>query len=166
MILKKLIKLNIYNLILISSTSLMIAGCGADENNEDTSASDDTPRMIERQAPQRQESRTASSNTRSDEEDDFRVMPKIDGSLEEDGMGLETIIDASNKQAYADSLQWIAEDVSKQQFDRLESSIRYIHMYDSSVLGSESKLLTLIDGKTGQEIIAHAEAIRNQRRGN
>ena len=151
-----------YILVLISAASLALTGCSKDEEAE-TSSSDNSPQMIERQAPARQPSTASEPDTAKDEAD-FRVIPKLDGSLEEDGMGLETIIDASNKRAYADSLQWIAEDVSKQQFDRLESSIRYIHMYDSSVFGDESKLMTLIDGKTGKEIIDHAKQIRAQRR--
>lgn len=157
-------KSNIYSFLLISITSIFLVGCGKDEVAE-TSSSENTPQMIERQAPQRQASVTAASDNNS-AEDDFRVMPKIDGSLETDGMGLETIIDASNKTAYADSLQWIAEDVSKQQFDRLESSIRYIHMYDSSILGDEGRLFSVIDGKTGNEIIEYAKNIREKRRGN
>lgn len=160
----KAIKSDIYNFLLISIISILLAGCGKDEVDE-TKSSEDTPQMIERQAPQRQASATPPPDN-DNAEDDFRVMPKIDGSLETDGMGLETIIDASNKRAYADSLQWIAEDVSKQQFDRLESSIRYIHMYDSSILGNESRLLSVIDGKTGTEIIEYAKSIREKRRGN
>lgn len=157
-------KSGIYSFLLISITSIFLVGCGKDEVAE-TSSSEDTPQMIERQAPQRQASATPPSDNNS-VEDDFRVMPKIDGSLETDGMGLETIIDASNKRAYADSLQWIAEDVSKEQFDRLESSIRYIHMYDSSILGDESRLFSVVDGKTGTEIIEYAKNIREKRRGN
>jgi len=151
-----------YILLLVSAASLALTGCSNDEEVE-TGSSDDTPQMIERQAPARQAS-TASESAPTRDKDDFRVMPRIDGSLEDDGMGLETIIDASNKQAYADSLEWIAEDVSKQQFDRLESSIRYIHMYDSSVFGDENKLMSVIDGKTGNEVIEHAKQIRDRRR--
>lgn len=151
-----------YTLLLILAASLALTGCGKDEETE-TGSPDNSPQMVERQAPARQAS-TASESSTAKDKDNFRVMPKMEGSLEEDGMGLETIIDASNKQAYADSLEWIAEDVSKQQFDRLESSIRYIHMYDSSVFGNENKLMSLIDGKTGKEIIDHAKQLRDQRR--
>lgn len=152
-------------LVSISAMGLVLAGCG-EEQRPPSSPDEETPQMIQRQAPERQQPGATDSGSTIAGQDDFRVMPKIDGSLKEDGMGLETIIDASSKQAYADSLQWISEDVSQDQFNRLESSIRYIHMYDSSVLGDESKLLTLVDGKTGTEIIEHASRLQKQRRGN
>jgi len=156
------LKSRIYVMIVTIALGLLVSGCG-DEPETDSQSTTDSPQMIERQAPRSTSNEAAAT---PDDNENFRVMPEIEGSLEQDGMGLETIIDASNKQAYADSLQWISEDVSKEQFDRLESSIRYIHMYDSSVLGSESRLLSLIDGKTGSELIEHAKKLRDQRRGN
>jgi len=37
-------------------------------------------------------------------------------------------------------------------------------MYDSSVLGSESNLLAVLDGKTGHEVVERAQELMNKRR--
>jgi hypothetical protein len=104
------------------------------------------------------------SSSQSDQED-FRVVPDVDGRLEQDGMGLSTIIDASSKKAYADSLRWIAEDVSARQYQNLERAIRFISAYNSTVLGDEQRLLEYLDGKTGNEVINEAGRLMAQRRG-
>src|SRR6056297_3168570 len=139
------------------------AGCSEDASVENAEEVASAPRMVERQAPVR----TAPTRTASQAagQDDFRVVPQLDGSLEEDGMGLDVIIDASSKQAYADSLEWISQDASKEQFSRLENAIRYMHMYDPAVLGREAELLATLDGKTGHEVIARAQELMKERRG-
>lgn len=140
-----------------------IVGCSNDAGTENPEETTSAPKMTQREAP----SRTAPTEqvSQTEKNEDFRVMPRLDGALEEDGMGLDVIIDASNKQAYADSLEWISQDASKEQFSRLENSIRYLHMYDSSVLGREAALLDVVDGKTGYEIIERAEQLMKERRG-
>lgn len=144
-------------------SAALLTGCG-EEPAPEAEQPGSEPRMIEREAPQR------SSDTREQAESeqdatDFRVVPRLEGKLEEDGMGLETIIDASSKKAFADSMNWIAEDVSEKQYQRLERSLRYIEAYDSSVLGNEERFFELIDGKTGQELIDRAGRLLEQRRG-
>lgn len=149
-------------LVLLLSAAF-IAGC-SDEPENDVQQASETPRMIEREAPQR----PSSGNTETDPDrslTDFRVVPDLEGKLEEDGMGLETIIDASSKKAYADSMAWIAEDVSAKQYQRLERSLRYIRSYDPAVLGNEQRFLQLIDGKTGEELIKRASGLMQERRG-
>ncbi len=141
---------------------LTVSGCSKDEQAAEPASESERPAMVERQAPLR-ETRQEPSNT--DPEPDFRVIPKLNPGIDEDGMGLDLIIDASNKDAYAQSLRWIAEDASREQLARLERSVRYIHMYDSAVLGREERMLQLIDGKTGNEVIEHAARIAQNRRG-
>lgn len=146
-----------------ASAALLLGGCGGDEPEQAETVQDEAaPRMIERDAPSRNRSEPEPVTEPADE--DFRVVPKMDGALEEDGMGLDVIIDASSKRAYADSLRWIAEDASKEQFDDLERSIKYIHMFDPSVFGNEERLLEAIDGKTGHEVIEHATSLMRERR--
>lgn len=145
------------------ATATML-GCSEDaatESAEESAAS--SPQMTQRDAPSRPAPPEPVSEP--DQDEDFRVMPSLNGSLEEDGMGLDVIIDASSKRAYADSLEWISQDASREQFSRLENAIRYMHMYDPSVLGRESELLATLDGKTGHEVIARAEELMKERRG-
>lgn len=148
--------------MLALSAVLTVSGCGKDDQPAETTSQSERPSMVQRQAPQR-EARQEPADTSPDQ--DFRVIPKLEPGVDEDGMGLELIIDASSKDAYAQSLRWIAEDASKEQLARLERSVRYIHMYDSSVLGSEQRMLQLINGKTGNEVIGHAANIAQNRRG-
>ncbi|MBS3743091.1 MAG: hypothetical protein KGY48_01935 [Wenzhouxiangellaceae bacterium] len=148
--------------IALALSAVFVVGCGNDsaEDVEQTAAAE-SPRMIEREAPGRPASAEPETSQSSTE---FRVVPDLEGKLEEDGMGLDTIIDGSSKSAYADSMAWIAEDVSAEQYDRLERSLRYIRSYDSSVLGNEQRFLATIDGKTGQELIDRANRLLQERR--
>ncbi|HKL52060.1 MAG TPA: hypothetical protein VJ908_12905 [Wenzhouxiangellaceae bacterium] len=148
---------------MVVATATML-GCSEDaatESAEESAAS--SPQMNQRKAPSRPAPAEPVSN--ADENEDFRVMPSLNGSLDEDGMGLDVIIDASSKQAYADSLEWISQDASKEQFAKLENAIRYMHMYDPAVLGREAELLATLDGKTGHEVIARAQELMKERRG-
>lgn len=138
----------------------LLAGCGDDEPAEQETATSDSPQMIQRDAPRRPvvvEAQPEASN-------DFLVVPDLEGELEQDGLGLETIIDASSKDAYAESLRWISQDVSASQYKKLEQSLRYIKAFDSSVLGSEERFLDTIDGTTGQELIDRAGKLIAERR--
>lgn len=147
----------------VSALLLLSAGCSDDPApNEQTETETSSPEMVQREAPGEPERQESPSTTSP--ETDFRVMPRVSGQLEEDGMGLDTIIDASSKRAYAESLRWIAEDASQEQMQQLERSIRFIHMYDSSIMGSEERLMGTIDGMTGNEIISRATELQKQRR--
>lgn len=148
-------------LLAIGLSVALLGGCGSDEQAEETAETTESPQMIQREAPRR----TAAADSEPAEAgEDFRVAPKLDGQLDEDGLGLETIIDASSKEAYAESLRWIAQDVSAQQYDSLERSLRYLRTYDSSVFGNEEQFFRLIDGKTGQELIDRANKLIQARR--
>jgi len=139
---------------------MLLAGCGGDEPAEQEAASSDSPQMIQREAPRR----TAAVEPPPEDSTDFLVVPDLEGELEQDGLGLGTIIDASSKSAYADSLHWISQDVSAEQYKRLEQSLRYIKAFDSTVRGSEKRFLETVDGKTGQELIDRAGQLVAQRR--
>lgn len=148
-------------LLLVSSAFL--GGCGKDEAEQATVETDNSPRMIQREAPRRTATPEPAATLAEDKATDFRVVPRLEGQLEEDGLGLEAIIDASSKHAYAESMAWIAEDVSTDQYKRLERSLRYIQTYDTSVLGNEQRFLQFIDGKTGQELIDRASRLIAER---
>lgn len=141
----------------------LLGGCGGDDQAEETAESGESPQMIERKAPKRESIAQPEAESGRDSTD-FSVVPRLEGQLEENGLGLETIIDASSKQAYADSLAWISEDVSAPQYKQLERSLRFIRSYDPSVLGDEQRFLRSIDGKTGQELIDRANRLMQERR--
>jgi hypothetical protein len=144
---------------MLAGTVSVLTGCGGDEqagNEADEVAA--SPQMIDREAP----GERAQPKPEPSPDEDFRVVPEVTSQSDEEGSGLETMIDASSKQAYAESMRWIAEDVSREQLNELEQSIRFVHMYDSSVFGSEKRLLEYIDGKTGREIIERATELRKK----
>lgn len=149
--------------IALALAAALLSGCSGDDDAGSATGEAENPRMIQRDTPDRNSERTAPTVAETDQTD-FSVMPDVEGSAQEEGLGLETVINAGSKQDYAQSLKWIAEDTSREQFERLETSIRFIHMYDAQVFGNESKLLEAIDGKTGNEIIAYADAMIQQRR--
>lgn len=144
---------------LAAAAAMALVGCSGEEPAETEKAAADGPSMIERSAPQQAQRPVAQIS----EDEDFRVMPRVEGALEEEGMGLDVIIDASSKRAYGESLRWIAEDVSSEQMASLERSIRFIHMYHPAVLGQESRMFDAIDGKTGNEVIAMASELITKR---
>ena len=146
--------------VVVAGALSLLAGCGGDEQAEGDGADQvaASPQMIERDAP----GERARTKPEPSPEEDFRVVPEVTSQSDEEGMGLETIINASSKKAYAESMRWIAEDVSREQLNELEQSIRFVHMYDSSVFGSEKRLLEYIDGKTGREIIERASELREK----
>ena len=145
----------------VSALLLLSAGCSDDPApNEQTETETSSPEMVQREAPT--ESTRTTPTTREDSAD-FRVVPDVSGRLEQEGAGLDTVIDASSKEAYAESLRWIAEDASQEQMRRLERAIRFVHMYDPSVYGSERQLMDKIDGLTGTEVIEQAMEMQEAR---
>jgi hypothetical protein len=144
----------------VSALLLLSTGCSDDPApNEQTDTETSSPEMVQREAPA---DSTRTTGTASAQED-FSVVPDVSGRLEQEGAGLDTVIDASSKQAYAESLRWIAEDASQEQMRRLERSIRFIHMYDPTIYTSEQRLMDRIDGMTGAEIIELAREMQQQR---
>lgn len=137
----------------------ILTGCGDDETGQRETEVPDSPQMTQREAPRR----SAVVVEKPDESNDFLVVPDLEGQLAEDGLGLQTIIDASSKDAYAESLRWISQDVSADQYQALERSLRYIKAFDSSVMGNEKRFLETVDGKTGQEVIDWAAELVSRR---
>jgi hypothetical protein len=148
--------------LLIAAIASITAGCGGDDGEAEQQLADDGPAMIERQAPAEPR---PTARAPQQQDDEFDVTPNLDGRLEQDGMGLETIINAGSRSAYTESLRWISEDVSANQYRNLERSLKYIQAYDPSVLGSEQRMLEVVDGMTGQEVIERAQTLMQQRRG-
>lgn len=93
----------------------------------------------------------------------YRFVPDVQGQLEEDGPGLVSTLDGSSAQAFKESLSWIAADTSPEQYAKLENSIRYINLYDPSVVGSDANMRQLLDGMTGEEVIRHADELERRR---
>jgi len=93
----------------------------------------------------------------------YTVVPKLEGELEQAGNGLQLMIDGTSEEAYNQSLKWIAEATSKEQYASLEGAIRYISIYDGRILRNKQRMLEVFDGMTGEQIGALAAEIQKKR---
>lgn len=127
------------------------------EQRQTSSGNYDT---LERVAESREEIALIQS-AESDLNDPSEELPSLRGELQSDGYGLTLIIDGSSPEAFADSLEIIAADTSPQQYQRLDSAIRYLETYALGV-NNLTEFYQSIDGQSAQEIIERAQS-RNRR---
>lgn len=111
------------------------------------------PDAAERRSAQREPEPTANGP----EVDPSREIPNLDGRLESEGYGMTMIVDGSSPQAFADSLEMIASDTSSEQYQALDSAIRYLQAY-SLEPGNLEALYRSLDGLTAEEIIERAQS--------
>jgi hypothetical protein len=97
--------------------------------------------------------------------DPARELPRLQGQFAEEGMGLANLVDGTSPQAFAESLQRIASETSREQYRELDSSLRYLRMYSSAAWSGLPGLYESLDNMTGEEIIAHARRLQTERRG-
>ena len=121
----------------------------------------------ERPAP-RTASRTTNAPLMEDlppisNDNNYRFVPNAQGQLAESGSGLVSTLDGSSAESFKESLTWIAADTSAEQYAKLESAIRYINLYDPSVVGSDENMRQLLNGMTGEEAIDYAEQLERSR---
>ena len=96
----------------------------------------------------------------------YQVVPEVDGELEAEGEGLQLILDGTSDAAFRDTMSQVASGSSKAQYDELEQAIRFLVAYDPAVLGSPQRLRDLVDGMTGEEVIARADELAEIRYSN
>lgn len=155
---------NLNRILVIIMAAAFLAACGdkpATDAGEDQSSS---PQMIERKAATPKPEPAAESQFKQPSTSN-QAMIENEGRLTEDGSGLDLVINATDAAAFSDSLRWIAEDTSKEQFDRLETALRVIRTYHPQVLGSEERMMHLVDGKTGNELIVESVRVMQNRTG-
>lgn len=97
--------------------------------------------------------------------DPERELPRLQGEFTEPGMGLANLVDGTSPQAFSESLQRIASESSAEQYQELDSSLRYLRMYSSAAWSGLPGLYESLDNMTGEEIIAHARRLQAERRG-
>ena len=102
--------------------------------------------------PRGQPGDRAKPQRQSASDDPTLFLPDLEGSLESDGYGLDTVLDGSSIEAFRQSLEMVALDSTPEQYRQLESalkSLRYLNLafQDLNVLYSH------LDGMTGHEVI-------------
>ena len=143
----------------------LLAGCSSEpEPVEEEVAAEETSQP----APQRAGSGTTNAPIMEElppiaNDNNYRFVPNAQGQLAESGPGLVSTLDGSSTESFKESLNWIAADTSAEQYAKLESAIRYINLYDPSVVGSDENMRQLLNGMTGEEAIAYAERLERSR---
>lgn len=139
---------------------LLLVGCSDHDKNSGISNDPRQTKTIERAPPSPAQPVAVQQSI----DLEYNVAPRLKGKLEEDGFGLEFVIDAASRRVFAESLRGISQDVSKIQMEQLNTALRYIHTYDPTVMAGQEKLLQRVDGMTGQEVIDLAARVAQQRR--
>jgi len=156
--------------MLAAGALLLLAGCSSSstETEIEPSEADNAPTVADR-SPQREaprielsrnvqgdlssvNDRTTSQRRTATGVDPARAIPRLEGELREDGYGLSMYIDGSSPEAFARSLEAIAADSSPDQFQRLDSAIRFLRTYTLDARDLTSFYRSL-DGLTAEEVI-------------
>lgn len=161
-------------LILIIALSVLMVACGNQEESDQSSE----PQASEQQSESERETRREVRNSGSDQtsgdnkilrpqgDDPSKKVPRLEGSSEVDGHGLTMIVDGSSPEAFQESLELIANDTSKSQYERLHSALLYLRVYAPEGWSGLPDLYRSLDGMTGEEIIELASERRANRKGN
>lgn len=158
--------------LLLAGTGFGLVGCGGEPEPEVKAESESAAEPAARPAPIRRPGTDPSMATGpqdvavpSSSEARYTYVPKVQGQLEEDGSGLEMMVDGSSEAAFTDSLARIAESTSGEQYASLERSVRFLTTFDPSILGNPAKMRETVDGMTAQEIIDKANELSAARYG-
>lgn len=95
--------------------------------------------------------------------DPARNVPQIQGTATEEGYGLTMIVDGGSPEAFAESLELIAQDTTQEQYHQLDSALRFLRMYSSDGWSGTTSLYEALDGMSGEEIIIRANELRAKR---
>lgn len=161
------------NYLIIAGISIaaLTAGCvqkPANNEAEEATASvqaeeaSQTRVVRERQAERSQPAPTATETQRPSLTDPARQLPRLQGELDSDGYGLNMIIDGSSPDAFLQSLEIIASDSSRQQFQTFQSSLQYLQAYSMDG-GNLATFYQTLDGRTAEEVIEMAANRRVRR---
>lgn len=153
------------------AAGMLLAACGSEEPDEP--ATEPQPEPQAEAEPRRDPNRVQRQNTTRDkigpspdsfDQDRQELLPRVTGQQQEEGYGLTMVVDGSSPEAFHQSLQWIAEDTSEEQYQKLASAVRYLRMYSSVAQESHAALYESLDGMTGEQIIERGEEIVERRR--
>ena len=159
-------------ILAIALSSLLLMACRSEPETPVEPVAETAPpaqttrterEVRQREAPTQREARDTS--TLPSLMDPARELPRLEGALQEDGWGLEHLIDGSSPQAFMESLELIANDTSARQFQSLDSALRYLQVYS---LGHPdlASFYRSLDNLTANEVIERAhrrQAARHSR---
>lgn len=150
--------------ILSMTLLFLVIGC----SSEPEPAAPEPSRSIEtapRSAPSVSSRAAPAASTASQVEDNLELIakPRLTGRSPVPGNGLETVIFATTREEYAESLSMIAEETSDEQYQQLDAALRWLMINDASIMNDEARLFERINGKTGTEILQMtADQVQNR----
>lgn len=161
-------------LAFILGIAFLVGGCGQDDPPESdasaqaaaeqTQSNRNVVRRSERQDRSALMSERDTSRSSASGDDASRRIPKLEGEAGEgEGFGLTIPVDGSSPEAFRDSLEMIAADSSKEEFNNLDSALRYLSTYDTAAWQGLSNLYLTLDGMSGEEIIKRAGELREKK---
>lgn len=153
--------------VMMICAALLLSGCQSDQDEAPATGAveQETAAVSERVTRQRSATgETAEQGTPQIQGDPTRNIPRLHGQFAEPGMGLAQIVDGSTPEAFAQSLVVIASETSAEQYEELDTALRFLRMYSSAAWGGLPGLYKSLDNMTGEEIIEHARRLQAERR--
>jgi len=146
----------------------LLAGCQSNEP-EETAAPEparstpaaEQPAPARRSAAEQRPARTEPAQASTTDVNPAREIPRLEGELGSEGYGMTMIVDGSSPEAFAESRKIIASDTSPEQYQALDSAIRYMKTYSMGSRDLETFYQSL-DGMTAEEIIERAHSRNRQ----
>lgn len=155
--------------LLFAIAGLGLTACSSEPDQEPETTAQAAPQPAPRDVPERRSREPRMTNAPEIDEvpvprdTRYTFVPKLEGELEEDGLGLQVILDGSSKEAFEESLQWVAADASNTQYKQLERALRYLNTYDPRVMGDSDRMRQRVDGMTAEEVINLAHSLNQVR---
>ncbi len=154
-----------YLIVLIASLALL-AGCKTgpnggldDEANAQASetATEAPTREVRRRSESAQQAQADTTPRRAPPRaDDPTIhLPRFQGSLTGEGLGLDMVLDGSSPEAFRDSLEMVALESSDEQYQLLDQALGILR-HTNLAFRDLNTLYSHLDGMTGQEVIDYA----------
>ena len=145
-------------LVLIIFAAIFLNGCQSDGDQETIVETVEAESAVVSERVTRQRSVVGEAAIARSEAlgDPARRIPRLEGQFEEPGAGLMQIVDGSSPEAFAQSLQLIAAETSAEQFNELDTALRFLGLHSSAAWGGLPGLYKSLHDMTGEEIIEHA----------
>ncbi len=152
--------------VMMICAAVLMSGCQSDRDEAPTTETveQETAAVSERVTRQRSAAGEAAVRAAQPLGDPTRQIPRLEGQFAESGAGLAHIVDGTSPEAFAQSLQIIASETSAEQYERLDSALRFLGMYSSAAWSGLPGLYQSLDNMTGEEIIEHANRLMAERR--
>ncbi len=156
------------SLTLIFALALaLMTGCQSSQNASTPRAEAEPEAVAEAEPapPARERERRSPAQVTLAPENPETQVPNLRGIAEEESYGLTLMVDGTSPEAFQRSLEMIAEETTTEQYDRLNTAIQFLGIYDPVAWSGLPALYADLDGLTGEDIIERANEVGSMRGG-